>query len=258
MKYALFFLLLFASLLKAETITVVADEWCPYNCTDDGNGNQGFLIDIVTAVFGKIGYNVHFISSDSWEKAVKSVRAHKYDAIIGASREEVPDFIFPTIPLAYSYDILLVSKELKWEYSSIDAFPSLVLGGVKGYVYDDEISEYISRHENNASRVQLISGKGTLKYNLKKLKYKKITALIDDQLSIKYFYHQRKKAMPFKTIKRFETYPLHIAFSPNNYKSKKYSELLKMGLKKLRGSHEMHQILKKYGLKEKDILSPAR
>ena len=89
---------------------------------------------------------------------------------------------------------------------------------------------------------------------LKKLRYKKITALIDDQLVIRYHYTHNKKPFPFRVASNLENYPLYIAFSPQNYKSKQRAEILSEGSKKLEGSVELANILKKYGLIEEDIL----
>ena len=52
MKSSLLFLFLFSSFLKADTITITADEWCPYNCSQSVK-DKGFLVDIFTYIFEK-------------------------------------------------------------------------------------------------------------------------------------------------------------------------------------------------------------
>jgi len=255
MRFGLLFLFLFSSFLKADTITITADEWCPYNCSQDAK-DRGFLVDIFTYIFEKAGHQVEYTVATSYEQAIKDVREHKIDAIIGSTHEETPDFIFPAIPLAYSYDVIITKKSSTWRYTSEKSLNQVCLGVIKNYAYDEGITEHINKNQHNSKKVQMVSGNNALAYNLRKLRYKKITALIDDQLLIRYHYAQRKEPFPFKIAHKLETYPLYISFSPKDYKSKAHAQLLSKGIKELQGSEVLTKILKKYGLSEEDILKP--
>jgi polar amino acid transport system substrate-binding protein len=244
-----------AETVNAKTITLTADEWCPYNCFD-GAQNKGFLVDIFTHIFNKEGYAVKYSISKSYAQAIVDVREHKFDALIGSTQKEAPDFIFPELPLAYSYDIIITSKDSKWEYTSPKSLTELKLGVVKDYEYDLFIQRHIARYQHDKEMVQVISGNNSLKYNLKKLRLQYINAMIDDQLLIQYYYTKLKQPFPFKIAKLLENYPLYIAFSPANPKSKEYALILSRGLRALIGTEEMRVILAKYGLTEENILHP--
>jgi len=255
MKQLFLFFILLTTCMKADVVTITADEWCPYNCNKE-DVNKGFLVDIFTHIFKKAGHEVEYSISSSYEKAIKDVRKNKIDALIGTYQEEVPDFVFPKSAIAYSYDIMLINEDSTWTYQSEDSLNELCIGVVKDYEYEEPIKSHISKYKNNSNKIHMISGNNSLDYNLKKLRYHKITALVDDQLLIQYYQAKTKKAFHFKVAKRFDDYPLYIAFSPNNYKSKEYATVLNRGLRKLKGSPELAKILAKYGLIEKDILQP--
>ncbi len=251
----IFIVLISTNTIKADSITITADEWCPYNCSSTDE-NKGFMIDLFTLVFNKAGHTVEYLISKSYEKAIINVRNNQYNAIVGVTKEEVPDFIIPETPLAYSHDVIIIAKNSTWEYISEKSLEKVILGGVKNYEYDLPIQRYIDQNKHKKELIQIVSGNRSLEYNLKKLRYQYITALIDNQLAIKYHYAQKNEPFPFKIAKTLEIYSLYIAFSPKNPKSKAYAQILSHGINELRGTKEMAGILKKYGLTEDIIISP--
>lgn len=255
MKQLFLLFILFSTLLKAATITIVADKNCPYYCADNAQ-DKGFVIDIATHVFTKMGYNVKYITAESQEKAIEDVRTNKYDAIIGATTKEAPGLIFSIYPLAYSYDVILVPKFSKWKYKSPISLDELTLGVIQDHVYDDVINEHIAKYKDDRSKVQMTMGKYASKENLKKLRYDKITALVDNQHSLQYFYAKKKKLFPFKVAKKLNYSKINIAFSPKDYKAQRRAKAFSRQLRKLRGTQQMKSILKKYGLIERNILPP--
>ncbi len=251
------FLLLVATLLNAATITLVAEKNCPYACAADEK-DKGFVIDIASYVFSQMGYKVEYKNIESKEKALEKLRSKEYDALIGISPKEAPDLIFSRYPLAYSYDVIVVPKYSKWKYTSPASLDMLTLGVIDGHTYDSVINNHVLQHKGDNSKVQIIGGKYASKDNLKKLRYDKITALVDNQHALQYYYAKRKKLFPFKVAKKFGYSAIKIAFSPKDYKAKRRARGFSYELNKLRGSQEMQSILKKYGLIERNILPPQK
>ncbi len=244
-------------LLKAATITLVAEEKCPYYCAATAK-DKGFVVDIATHVFSNLGYKVDYVTVESHEKAVEGIREKKYDAILGASIKETPDLVFAKATLAYAYDVILVPKHSKWKYSSPSSLNNLTLGIVQDRVYDDTINEHIAQYKEDPTKIQIAEGKYAMKHNLKKLRYEKVTGLIGNQHSFQYFYALQKKLFPFKVAKKLNPTPVKIAFSPKDYKAGKYAKMFSRGLRKLKGTKKMALILNKYGLIEKNIKSPKQ
>ena len=255
MKHIFLLCILFSMLLKAATITLVAKEDCPYYCADTAQ-DKGFIVDIATHVFTKYGYKVKYVTAASHEEAVESIREKRYDAVLGASPKETPDLIFTKTPLAYSYDVILVPKHSKWKYRSPASLNTLTLGVVQDRVYDDHINERITKYKEDPTKIQMEEGSYAMKHNLKKLRYEKVKAIIDNQHSLQYFYAQKKKLFPFKVAKKLSPTAIKIAFSPKDYKAPEYARKFSRGLLKLKGTKEMRLILKKYGLIEKNIQAP--
>ncbi len=242
-------------LLKAATISLVAEERCPYYCADTAQ-EKGFVVDIASHVFTKLGYKVKYETVESYEKAVEGIREKKYDAMLGASPKKTPDLIFAKTTLAYAYDVILVPKRSTWKYSSPVSLNTLTLAVVKDRVYDDTINEHIAKYKEDPTKIQMTEGNYAMKHNLKKLRYEKVNALIDNQHSLQYFYAQKKKLFPFKVAKKLTPTAIKIAFAPKDYKAPEYARKFSRGLRNLKGTKEMKLILKKYGLIEKNIKSP--
>ncbi len=251
------FLLLIAAFLNAATITLVAERNCPYSCVDSGK-DKGFVIDIASYVFSQMGYKVEYKNIESKEKALEGLRSKEYDALIGISPKEAPDLIFSRYALAYSHDVIVVPKYSKWKYTSPASLDVLTLGVIDGYDYDDVINDHVLKHKDDKRKVQVVGGKYASKDNLKKLRYDKITALIDNQHRLQYFYAKKKKLFPFKVAKKLNYSEIRIAFSPKDYKAKQRARSFSHELNKLQGSPQMQSILKRYGLIERNILPPQK
>lgn len=247
MKLIISLLLVLTVYAHANTITIVAQGNCPYICQNDPD-KKGFLIDMVTYIFGKAGYTVNFTASSSQEQAIEDVRIHKVDAIIGISPQEAPGLIFPKSPLVYSYDVMVVPSYSKWKYTSTSSLDDLVLGLEEGRIYKDEINKHIEKNKGNENKVQLTSGSYALKNNLLKLRFEKVSAIIEDRSVLRNFYFEKKKPFAFKVAHTYQTKSIYIAFSPKDYKSKQYAEILYQWQQKLEETPEMKEILKNYGL----------
>ncbi len=55
----------------AETITLIADEWCPYNC-DPESDYPGYIVEIANAIYKVAGYQVQY-QNVPWSRALKAV-----------------------------------------------------------------------------------------------------------------------------------------------------------------------------------------
>ena len=255
MKQIFLLITLFTSLLNAGKISIVAGERCPYYCSADSK-DKGFVIDIVEHVFAQYGYKITYTSLLSKEQAIADIREDRYEAIIDVTKKETPELIFAKHPIAYSYDVILVPKYSQWKYQSPSSLNSLKIGAREDYHYGKLIQQHILKHKDNPKKIQLLSGKYAMKHNLKKLRYEKITALVDNQHSLQYFYAKKKKLFPFKAAKKLSPAAIKIAFAPSNYNAQKYAQIFNRGIRKLQGSKEMGLLLKKYGLIEQNIAAP--
>lgn len=251
MKYLIFFLLSYLYILNASTLQLVSTTNCPYTCGEEEQ-DKGFVIDIVKHVFNEAGYKVVYTSVNTEEESLNGVRTGKYDLMVGADPIKNPELVFMKKPLGYTYNIIAVPTYSKWKYDSVKSLSALKLAAIKEVTYTKEISQYLHKYKykHNNPKVQMKSGHLARAQNLKKLRFDKVTAIIDDRISLRYFYFKKKKKFAFKIAHTSKSKAINIAFSPKSYRANKYKKILYKALKKLKGSQELKEIMKKYGLSE--------
>jgi len=242
-------ILLLTQVSFSDIITLVADEWCPYNCTA-GSKNPGYMIEVAQLIFHKAGHKVIYTTSSSWEAAIKKSRNNKYNAIVGAAKSDAPDFIYPENEIGVSQMAFIIHSSSSWQYTGLDSLSQVTLGAITNYSYNEEIDTYIQQHKDNPKKVQLVSGDLALYYNMQKLTRGIISTLIDDRAVIKYYFKSKKLTNPFMFVNVDAESKSYIAFSPSHSKSKEYATILSNGIDQLRESGELNAIMQKYGLSD--------
>ncbi|MGH1482399.1 MAG: substrate-binding periplasmic protein [Geminicoccales bacterium] len=233
--------------VQADVVTLRADEWCPYNCVP-GSDRPGYMIEIAQEVFGRAGHQVDY-QVLNWMRSIAEARNGRHTAIVGAINEEAPDFVYPSEAIGMLSDGFVVRKGTKFHYTGQDSFDGLTIGIIRGYDYHDLIDAYIKKHSSDRTRVQFTTGDDALEQNLKKLAAGRIDVVIDDQnvlnLAIQEFglSHLLEIAGNDGAPE-----PAHIAFSPADDKAAEYAMLLADGIKDLRASGRLAEILGRYGL----------
>lgn len=241
-------LMIFCANGRADVITLRADEWCPYNC-EPNSDEPGFMVDIARIVFKKAGHTVEY-GVMPWARAIQDTRKGKYNGIIGAGKDDAPDFVFPENELAVMSGEFYVKKGADWEYKGLESLKDKVLGVIKDYTYSDVIDGYIEENGQNSKRVQVASGDNALDSNVKKLLAGRIDILIEDSNVMGLYIKENRKEKMLLTAGTLAPDELFIAFSPNNPKSTEYAKTLSDGIVDMRKSGELAIILEKYGLKD--------
>ncbi|MBD8527786.1 substrate-binding periplasmic protein [Pseudomarimonas arenosa] len=233
---------------QAATISIVADEWCPYNC-EPGSDKPGFMIEIAEKTLGAAGHTIDY-KNMPWSRAIDEARKGKFDAIVGAAKDDAPDFTYPAEPLGLSGSIFVVRKGEAWRYAGLDSLAGHAIGVIQDYSYDDELDQYIEANAKDSAKVQVAAGETALETNIKKLEAKRIDALVEDQSVLNYALAQAGKSGAFDLAGKLSDAEIYIAFSPAKKESAEYAKILSEGLAKLRASGELKQILAKYGLED--------
>jgi len=234
---------------QAETVTLVADSWCPYNC-DKASEKPGFIIEIAQKAFARQNITVEY-SQIPWTRAIEETRKGKHTAIVGASRNDAPDFIYPSISQGFMQNAFYVKKDNPWRFKDISSLGAISLGAITDYSYSDEIDRYIKENAKNTKLIQATSGDDALQTNVRKLLANRIGALLEDRYVMQYHLLEKKlqdkvdEAGLAPTSKQND---LFIAFSPSNPKSRKYAEMVAEETKALRASGELKEIMAKYGV----------
>jgi len=244
------------SAARAETITIVGDSWCPYNC-DPASDHPGYMIELAQKAFSKYGIEVNYISVP-WSRAIEDTRQSKYNATVGGFRSDTPDFIFPAVPQGRSNTLFFVKKDDAWRYTGIESLPEASIGLIAGYSYGDEVDAYIEKNKDDSKLIQTVSGDNALEVNLRKLMGGRIRTLMEDSYVMGHFLSQHPdlqgQVAPAgdRSVIVDDNF---IAFSPANPHSERYANILAKETEALRASGELQKILDRYGVSDFAVLT---
>lgn len=233
----------------AETITLWADQWCPYNCEPTAN-KPGYMVEIAKRVFEKAGHIVAY-KAENWSRALEEARAGKIHGVIGANAAEVKEngLVIGTVPLGIELNCFYVLQTNNWHYDGIASLHDIVVGGVQGYNYNDLLNPYVKGHPK---QFELLSGDDGLSRNIRKLKMRRIGALIANQNTLLYELASTKEtdireAGCDHSVKQRG---LYIAFSSKHPQAGIYAKLLSDGVNAMRQRGELQNLLNSYGIKD--------
>jgi polar amino acid transport system substrate-binding protein len=230
---------------SSEVVTIVSDCWTPYICGPEA-GKNGIAVDICKTVFKKAGYNLEF-KIVPWKRAIVDTRKGKYDAIVCATKNDAPDFVYPEEPIAVQKTCFYTDQNSSWKYENIDSLSGIILGVIGGYHYSKELDKYIEE-KGNTGKVQVAQGNNPLRSNVFMLKKQRISALIEDPLVMQYYIWQNKEAGLREAGCVPERVKLFIPFSPEKSKAELYAKILSDGIKELIKSGDIKLIYKSYGI----------
>lgn len=245
----------FPAVIQADTITVKSDEWCPFNC-EPNSDSPGYMIEVARIIFQKAGHELIY-ENMPWSRSIDHARKGKIDAIPGATKGEVPDFIFPEEEFGASMTYFFVKKGTPWKFKDVSSLENIRIGVQDDYEYGGMVDEYINKNRDTL-HVQVVKSDDPVTLNLKKLIKGNIDAYPEDKLVFLYkaksmgILEQVEEAgiIPIDSKEDFEATKIYLAFSPVNPKSLEYAQILSDGIKKMRASGELQRILDKYGLKD--------
>jgi polar amino acid transport system substrate-binding protein len=239
-------MLLSATSALADTLTLKADYWMPFN--GDGKAETGYMLDIAKAVFEPLGHKVVYVTTP-WEKALAECRSGKCTAVIGASTDDAPDLVYPAEEEGVSQQLFCVKAGSPWRYAGVASLKPIKLGIVKDYAYFKDLDDYL---KTNPQGIVLGTGDNPLQSNIAKLVAGELGAVVDDRSVLKYTIArmglQGKVVIAPADASSAQPGNLYIAFSPANPKSDEYSRALAEGMASLRKSEQLKKILAKYGL----------
>lgn len=250
--YRLFFLFAFATATItpqpaiAENITIVADQWCPFNCKPDDK-YPGLLIEIAQAAFVPAGISISY-SLLPWSRAVSEARIGMHTAVAGAYIDDAKGFVFPNNSQATSRNFFYLKRGATWKFQGIQSLEKISVGIIRDYSYTKPLDDYFSLNAKDASRVQIISGADGVEANIAKLHAGRIDAIVEDNLVMTFVLHKLGKENEIIGQDANASAKVYIAFSPEIAKSKEYADILSEAMVKLEQSGRLAEIYSHYGL----------
>ncbi len=249
-KHILTLLLLFGcnSNSHATDITIAGDNWCPINCVE-GSEQEGFMIEVAKEALALSGYKVNYIEVP-WTRAVGLARKGEIQAVVGAFKDDAPDFIFPATPLLKISPSALFATDKSWQYSDIASMNKVTLGAIKGYDYGGKLNAYInSLLATDSDNIVQLYGNNAVQRNIQFLLKDRIDVFVE---SAPVLWYQAKLMGVEQQLQQIgevsPAEPCFIAFSPALELSKQASAALDTGLATLKANGRIAEIAKTYGL----------
>lgn len=228
---------------RAETITLAADLWCPYNCEPDA-AQPGFMVDVARAVFEPRGHVVQYRVLP-WKRAIREAEKGNISGVIGATRSDAPGLVFPDCDMVDYLATFYVRRGTPWRYTGLPSLAGKRLGVVAGYSYGPDIDGLVQAKNG---LVHESVGDDACMVNLRHLSAGRLDVALED---VNVVGHLRGQSDSFQDLQPAGALPardMSIAFSPKLPRSGEYAALLCQGLRELRASGRLDALRARYGM----------
>lgn len=236
--------------LRSRIVILAADPWCPYNCVS-GSNPEGYMVDLAREALGLAGFKVTYVNM-SWARALEQAEAGYIDGIIGAFTTDAPDFVFPEEHLGISHIELYTHPGQDWRYQGVDSLQDQTLIALNGYSYSPELDDYILRYGDDQKRVWILSGPAPLERAIKLILEERSDVLPEDRDVMAWTLQHQLPGVELHSAGVLHSNPVYIAFSPAISRSKELADALTQGIRELRASGRLAEILASYGVSAVD------
>ncbi|MBW7471345.1 transporter substrate-binding domain-containing protein [Marinobacter sp. M216] len=233
-----------------RTITIAADPWCPHNC-EAGSEREGYMVEIAREAFAPARLKVRYVNM-SWARALAQAKEGYVDAVVGAFVSDAPSFVFPDEAIGHARTVLFAHADSDWSYQNIDSLKQLKLIAINGYSYSPELDGYIETNKGNPERVWIISGPSPLDRAIELLGQERTDVLPEDLQVMQWTLAHMENPPALRQVVQLQEMRAYIAFSPANPESPDLAALLSEGVRNLRQSGRLQEILARYGLSWSD------
>lgn len=231
-------------------VILAADPWCPYNCVA-GAKPEGYMVDLAREALEREGFGVSYINM-SWARALEQAEAGYIDGIVGAFTSDAPGFVFPEEHLGISHIELYTQPGQDWRYQGVDSLRDQTLIALNGYSYSPELDDYIQRNRDNQKRVWILSGPAPLKRAIKLILEERSDVLPEDRDVMAWTLQHQLPDIQLRSAGALSSSPVYIAFSPASARSQELADALSRGIRELRASGRLAEILAAYGVSAVD------
>lgn len=238
-----------------QHLTFGFTEACPHMCPN--STDKGFTVDIAKAIYEKQGYQVKFMALP-WARAAANTLEGYLDGVLSTGKKEAPGLLFPEIEIAVQSDCFFGRSSDSWIATDANSFRNRKTIVFKGWVneevyratlgnetYNETFEEFsIDEHYNERVANMVLLGRADafwMDINVFAYFTKNNPTLIENKI---------------KNLGCVEHQNLYLALSPKNKKlSDKLARTFNEGMKELRSSGALTEILHKYGLKDWEAVS---
>lgn len=228
-----------------EKISVRADVWMPYN-GEPGSDRPGYGIEILQTIFASHSIEIDY-QTMPWNRAVADAREGKFDCLVGAGVRDAEGFVFPSEKMGVMAANLFVKAGSAVKYEGLESLKKLKVGVIADYSYNVELDKYVAEFKADEQKFFVATGDDALDKLAKMVVAGRIDAFIENPLVVA----QNSWKADVVSAGQIESMDdLFVAFSPVKETAKKYADLYDAGIKELRASGKLKEILTKYEISD--------
>lgn len=231
---------------RAETITVRADEWYPVNGVPEAP-RPGFAIEILDRIWAAHGYQLDYRIAP-WQESLDLARDGAIDCVVGAYVSDAPDLVFPDEHLIVDELAFYVRAGESWRYQGPDSLSGVNVAIIEAYSYGERLNDWFASHENDPS-VTVTSGNNALEENIRALLGGQVRTLVDSKLVMSAKIEEMELGGRVESAGSVqERHPVFVACSPEKESSEAYLQVFDQGMREIRESGELGEILQRYNI----------
>lgn len=231
----------------AETLRIGADQWMPFNGEPQGE-RPGYVVEILRKVYAAEGITVDY-RVVPWADALSQAAKGELDAVIGANLTEAAKLRVPQEEVGAPRVALWVHKSNRWRYTDLRSLLQVRVGVIAEYKYWDSFDDFVAKQPN--LKLVKFSGETPLRDALSKMLAGELD-VIPETLPV-FTWNVKASGLAvsdFTMAYLHPAEPIYVAFSPAHPRIETLVKTWEAGVRKLRASGELNQILQKYGLRD--------
>lgn len=150
MKYLYLILTLFLFMgspvfAQPDALTVICDNWPPYQVTEDKRNVSGFSTEVVRTVLARMNMRIESLTVYPWKRALKNIEAGTADALFSANfRKDRAEFAwYPDEPIVNSRWVIWSIEGSDNIYTSLNDLTGKTVGVVSGYSYTKDFWRFV-------------------------------------------------------------------------------------------------------------------
>jgi polar amino acid transport system substrate-binding protein len=249
---AAFFTFCADSYCFANEVTIVADPWCPYTCSNSSD-QPGVLIEIARKILEPAVYTVNY-QLRPWSRAILETERGNFDAIAGVPKNNPKDLLYPQQMQALAQSCIYVRTGINWKFRALKDLEQIRLGIVANYQYDKVIRKYLSDNPQSKNISRIFGENDTLKRLYAMMTLNRIDAIVEEKNVFNYIARREGFDTSLYTENYcFEPGGIYIAFSPKNSDAEKLQLLMENGMLELKTSGELSKIFEKYSIEDTQL-----
>lgn len=233
-----------------QTLVIVADPWCPFNCQQDST-QQGFMIDIAREALALSGITIDY-QITNWARAKLMVQNGEADGIVGMARDQNNEkhYRFPSTPLGNSQVCFYRKAGSKWTFTGIASLDSIRFGWINDYGFNspEGMDDWIKAHRHT-KQVLPVSGDNTHARLFKLMLSDRIDTFAEDRNVIAYELMRSDLSREIQVAGCAKSIDqVYLAFHKHAPHSAVWADALDAGVTQLKENGRQAEILAAYGL----------